>query len=252
LNLSNMIEACDNSAMGLTTLLLPGMHGTSRLFDRLLKVLPHGISPRVIEYATDEVLGYDQLLRRVEVPREPFAIVAESFSGPLAIRLAARGPTNLRGLVLAASFARSPRPIVPRWAAGLVRSWLFRIPLPQAGIRRMLLGDDAPREELVEVCEEHRKVRPAVLAARIRAVLTVDVRDEFERIRVPILYLAGRRDRVVPPRVAQELQSLRPDLEMVTLDSPHAVLQRQPMEAASVIGRFLLEKIASTGEPSAR
>lgn len=231
--------------MGLVTLLLPGMHGTSRLFDRLLRELPDGLSPRVIEYATDEVLGYDQLLQRIELPHEPFAIVAESYSGPLAIRLAARRPANLGGLVLVATFVRSPCPIVPRWAARFVRPWLFKLPLPQVGLRRVLLGDDAPREQIAEICEEQRRCRPEVSAARVRDVLTVDVRDDLRRITVPILYLAGRRDRVVPPRVVREFQSLRPDIEVVTLDSPHAVLQRRPTEAAAEIGRFLLEK---TGE----
>ena len=241
MNLKCKIGPCDNHAMGLTTLLLPGMHGTSRLFDRLLRVLPDGLTPRVISYPTDEVLGYDELLERIEIPNEPFAIVAESYSGPIAIRLAARGPANLRGLVLVASFARSPRPMIPRWATGFVWPWLFNIPLPQVGLRRFLLGDDAPPEQIAEICEEQRRCRPEVSAARVRDVLTVDVRDDLRRITVPILYLVGRRDRVVPPRVVRELKRLRPDIEVVVLDSPHAVLQRRPAEAAAAIGRFLLE-----------
>jgi pimeloyl-ACP methyl ester carboxylesterase len=232
--------------MGLTTLFLPGMHGTSRLFDRLLSELPDGLTPRVVSYPTDEVLGYDQLLERIELPNEPFAIVAESYSGPLAIRLAARGPANLRGLILVATFARSPRPIVPRWAAKLVRPWLFRLPLPQVGLRRVLLGDDAPRDQIAEVCREQRRCRPDVSAARVRDVLTVDVRDDLRQVSVPILYLGGTRDRVVPARAAQELKGIRPDIEQFFLDSPHAVLQRRPNESAALIVWFLLEKASSS------
>ena len=238
--------------MGLTTLFLPGMHGTSRLFDRLLKVLPDGLTPRVVSYPTDEVLGYDALMERIELPQEPFAIVAESYSGPMAIRIAARGPANLRAVVLVATFARSPWPMIPRWAATFVRPWLFKIPLPQVGLRRALLGDDAPREQIVEVCEEQRRCRPEVLAARIRHVLSVDVRRELHGIKVPMLYLGGSRDRVVPLRAARELKSLRPDIEEFFIDSPHAVLQRRPTESAALIGWFLLGKPASTGEPTAR
>ena len=246
------MNTCDNSAMGLTTLLLPGMHGTSRLFERLIQVFPAGLVPRVVNYPTDEVVGYDELLDRIKLPDEPFAIVAESYSGPVAIRLAARGPANLRAMVLVATFARSPWPVIPRWAAALVRPWLFKIPLPQVQLRRALLGDDAPREQIVEVCEEQRRCRPEVLAARIRDVLSVDVRHELHAIKVPMLYLGGSRDRVVPLRAARELKGLRPDIEEFFIDSPHAVLQRRPTESAALIAWFLLGKTASTGEPVAR
>jgi pimeloyl-ACP methyl ester carboxylesterase len=130
--------------------------------------------------------------------------------------------------------------MVPRWAVQLLRPWLFKIPLPQVGMRRGLLGDDAPPDEVAELVEEQRRCRPEVLAARLRDVLSVDVRDDFKQIDVPILYLRGTRDRVVPSRVGQELQQLQPDIRMATLHSAHAVLQRKPTEAAAVIGQFLL------------
>jgi pimeloyl-ACP methyl ester carboxylesterase len=228
------------------------MHGTSRLFGRLMSALPNWLTPKLVEYPTDVVLGYDELVKRIEPPDGHFAIVAESYSGPVAIRFATRSPANLCGLVLVATFVRSPRPLVPCWAARLVRPWLFKLPLPQVGLRQALLGDDAPREQIEEVCVEQRRCRPEVSAARVRDVLTVDVRNELREVSVPMLYLAGCRDRVVPPRVVREFQALRPDIEVVTLDSPHAVLQRRPVEAARAIGRFLLEKCPSTREPSAR
>lgn len=141
-----------------------------------------------------------------------------------------------------ATFARGPWPVIPSWAAALVRPWLFRIPLPEAALRRSLLGDDAPRERIVEVCEELRRCRPEVLAARIRDVLRVDVRHRLRHITVPMLYIGGRRDRVVPRHAARELKCLRPDIDQFYIDSPHAVLQCRPTESAALIASFLLER----------
>ena len=84
------------------------MDGTGRLFDRLRAALPQRFDVQVISYPTNELLGYDALAERITIPSEPFAIVAESFSGPIGITLAARNLTHLRALVLVASFAQSP------------------------------------------------------------------------------------------------------------------------------------------------
>lgn len=46
-----------------------------------------------------------------ELPsREPYLLLGESFSGPIALSIAARRPALLRGVVLCCSFACNPRP----------------------------------------------------------------------------------------------------------------------------------------------
>lgn len=55
-------------------------------------------------------------------------LLGESFSGPLALRLARRGLPALRGLVLVATFHRRPvAPGLARWGA-LVGAPLFSVP----------------------------------------------------------------------------------------------------------------------------
>ncbi len=75
--------------------LLPGMDGTGTMFSILSRVLPPRFEPRVIDYPARETLSYDALLARIEArlpTDQPYAVVAESFSEPLAIRLAAAKP----------------------------------------------------------------------------------------------------------------------------------------------------------------
>ena len=63
------------------------------------------------------MLGYDELLAEPHVPDGPFCIIAESFSGPLAVLLTRKYAMQVRGMVLAASFVRSPSPLFVRFAA---------------------------------------------------------------------------------------------------------------------------------------
>lgn len=94
--------------------LLPGMDGTGGLFSEFLEALGPGLHPIVVPYPPDQPLDYSQLesIVRSRLPSDqPFVLLAESFSGPIAISIAASAPRGLLGLVLCCSFARSPRPV---------------------------------------------------------------------------------------------------------------------------------------------
>ncbi len=100
-------------------ILLPGMDGTGDLFDPLLKMIPPKYQVQAIAYPADELLSYeglydfvgDQLRNQGQI-----ILVAESFSGPLALRIANSEPERIRAVILCASFVYPP---VPRWVCGL-------------------------------------------------------------------------------------------------------------------------------------
>ena len=79
---------------------------------------------------------------------------------------------------------------------------------------------------------------------RLRQIVSVDVSNEFAESTMPILYIAGGRDRLVGTRVMAQMKRLRPDMQTRVLDAPHLVLQRRPAEAAQLISEFLLSKHA--------
>jgi pimeloyl-ACP methyl ester carboxylesterase len=221
--------------------LLPGMDGTGRLFGPLLRVLPRSPAPVVVAYPSQTVVAFDALIALVEsfLPQEePYVLVAESFSGPLAVGMAARGPVGLKGLVLVASFIRSPARRMVSRVAPLARL-LCSVPMPAAVVRRFLVGEDAPAELVSEVVHAIRSVHPSVLASRLQQVLSVNVASQAASCRVPILYIAGTRDRLVRPRSERALRSACPHMGTVVIDAPHLVLQRRPEEAARAIERFL-------------
>lgn len=212
------------------------MDGTGLLFAPLVAALPASLAPRVVAYPPDVPLGYDELDEIVgaALPTAgPFLLLGESFSGPLAIRAAARRPAGLAGVILVATFATSPYPRVLR---RFVRPWMFRC---GGSLRsRVLLGSDPDRPVADILQKAVGSVTPDVFARRAREVLSVDATLALRACPVPILVLWGTRDRVVPGRSLARVREQVPEAKIVTLDAPHLVLQARPREAAQAIVAF--------------
>ncbi|MEW6363418.1 MAG: alpha/beta hydrolase [Acidobacteriota bacterium] len=228
-------------------LLLPGLDGTGRLFSPLLGSLPAFLRPRTVAYANEKLLTYTQLQEQVEkeLPAaRPFALLGESFSGPIAIRIAANGPVGLVCLVLVATFDWSPLHSLPRpilrgaaHIAVVLRS--------TEAMRRILAGRDVPATLLVEIDSVARSVGAPLLRRRLMDALAADARAEFQAVNLPILYLGGRRDLLVPRFIPKAMMRRQPRMEYMWLDAPHMVLQCRPAEAARAIGEFVGCAVAS-------
>ena len=228
--------------------LLPGLDGTGVLMRPLLAALPREITPVVVTYPGDEPLGYAGLLPRAmaALPAgEPFVLLGESFGGPLALRVAAARPRGLAGVVLCATFVRSPHRGVPKWMHHAVQPAAMRLLPPFAQLKMMLGGYSTPELRALSA-EALALVRPEVLAARLRDVLHVDVTGELTSCPVPVLYLRGRHDRVVPAHNLREIQRLRPSVEVAEIAAPHLLLQTQPAAAAEAIAAFVARCRAAT------
>ncbi|MBX3434649.1 MAG: hypothetical protein KF847_15125 [Pirellulales bacterium] len=229
-------------------LLLPGMDGTGRLFEPLLAALPSSVSAEAVVYPGDEALGYDELLPLALTAAAgggPFVVLGESFSGPLALLLAARRPPGLRGVVLCASFVRFPLPVPARWGRA-ARPWMFRA-APLRLLSWVLLGRHGFGRLGRLLRSAARSASPVALAARARAIADVDVTAELRACPVPILYLRAAGDRVVRPRCWELIRSVRPDAEVAVLPGPHLALQASAREAADALARFC-ERAAGPGE----
>lgn len=220
---------------------MPGMDGTGRLFEPLLDALPPEQPRTVLRYPHDPNQTYESLMGQVRtaLPHdEPFALIAESFSGPLALRVAEEGPSGLCAVVLSATFVRPPLRLAGRWMAPFVRPAMFA-GTPLGIARRRLLGAQSSASLRTLFEESLRAVPPKALAARARAILSVDARSALGQCPVPILYLRGLRDSVVPERALQQIREIRPSVTVAKLDAPHLLLQARPKEAISAIEDFL-------------
>ena len=225
-----------------TLILLPGLDGTGDFFQPLLEAIGDSMPARVVRYPVTGAYDYDTCLSLVqaELPTDaPYVVLGESFSGPIAIALAAQAPRVLAGLILSSTFASNPRPRL-----AVIRPLLPYLPFHGTGTslrlsRFMVLG----RWITPQIRELHQRILASVPADTIRrrleAVADCDVRQSLAGLRVPILCLVPKHDRLIPRSAARVIQQHSPAATVVEIDAPHCLLQCAPRLAVTRIREFM-------------
>jgi len=220
--------------------LLPGMDGTGKLFAPLIGLFSEGSQVKVIDYPVDKNLDYTQLEAyiRSRLPvREPFILVAESFSGFLAYTIACDPPKNLRSIVFVATFLSPPNRLI-HYLIKLPLKWLFRLPVPGVLIRHFLLGTDAD-DNLIALFQKVLRYLPGdLLASRITLMSQLRIRD-VQIINLPCAYIFATEDKLISRNHIDEFRSSIPHIEIIELRAPHFILQSKPLECIEVIKRYL-------------
>jgi len=218
--------------------LLPGLDGTGKLFRDFSKAAASHADLTVVDYATPELHRYPECRAAAErcLPSDgSYVLVGESFSGPIAIAIAASRPSGLRGVVLAGSFASCPRPALGRLTALLPLMPTHR---PSWVLDCLLLGRHATMDRSRMVRESLALVSPRAIRARMKEVARVDVRRDLAQIDVPILYLRASEDRLVPSECGDEVARLARRVTVAEVVAPHMLLQCAPSECARLIVQF--------------
>lgn len=217
--------------------LLPGLDGTGELFAPLLQALAENITTSVVRYGAE--LTFDEYVESAgKALPEQCVLIAESFSGPVAVAVAARHPGKIRALVLCATFAVSPFRVLLS-GARFVPARLFRpnLLLPAMVDYFCFSGPSVSlRPSPVSVLTT---VPPAIMRARLACLAKVDVRALLPRISTPVLYLRATNDRIVSSRLSQELTSQLPNVTVTEIDGPHLLLQTRPRECAAALTAFV-------------
>ncbi len=226
----------------ITFVLLPGMDGTGDLFAPFVTALGPAFKVVIARYPDDRDLGYTELesIARAMLPsNEPYIILGESFSGPIAISLAASAPAQLKGLVLCCTFARNPRP-----GLAALRQLIDLVPIGSMSVRLMshlLLGKFSNTTLRSMIRRSMAKISAATLRARLRAVLSVDVSNELEKTKIPLLYLRASQDQIVPSAASELITKLCRHAKVVELNAPHFLLQTASLDASRVVSEFMRE-----------
>ena len=223
-----------------TLVLLPGLDGTGKLFSEFVKSLGSSVDSRVVAYPKDRALGYDELeaLVLAALPRDRrFILLGESFSGPIAIRIAARSPAGLVALILCGTFAKNPFPWLG-WARPLA-AFLPLKSLPRWVRAPLMWGSASPQRAPARTERAMADVSPDVIRRRIGALLAVNETAALTRIQLPILVLRARHDRVISPAATRWILMAQPGAQLSEVDGPHLLLQTRPTECAALVLHFI-------------
>ena len=221
---------------------MPGLDGTGISLEPLLDRIPADVDVTVIRYPTDELLSFEDhvecALSQVEDGGDRL-VLAESFSGPVAVQLVGSGRIEADCLVLCATFVKPPRPFVSAIAKLLPLEALLRLPLPKL-FMNMITGGREFSDAILPLWRRIEKAVPAsTLAHRLRLLEGVDVTGYLEGLNIPCCYLQASKDRLVPSRCLAPLAEDVPELEIRRLGGPHFLLQVRPEACLATIDDFV-------------
>ncbi len=152
-----------------------------------------------------------------------FYLLGESFSGPLAIKVAARCGRRVRGLILCATFAHAP----VHASAGLRRiiSMMPALTPPMSVLSVMLFGQHSSEKWRDEFAATIRVQNVAIAKARVLQALSVDVRSALSAIESKVLVLQATQDRLLRAGASAEMHEIKIDSSLERINGPHFLLQ---------------------------
>ena len=215
---------------------MPGLDGTGKLFAPIIPLLERHCDLVIVTYPDLDTFSDYVDCARNQLPEAPgYSLVAESFSGPVALTLMAQRPDQIGPSVLAATYARSPLPALTRMA-NYIPEQMFSI----GALNEFCLDvyaanneDDSETQPLpLNVMEQ---LDGSLLKHRISVLSRIDVSALLPDIDLPILYLRAVRDRIVSENDAQMIQKYLPDVERIDIDAPHLLLQTRAQQCAELI-----------------
>lgn len=220
--------------------MMPGLDGTGKLFAPIVPILDAQFDLVFVTYPDlDSFQDYIDIARS-QLPAEPgYSLLAESFSGPVAMALLAQLGDQIGPSVLAATFARSPLAMLTRMS-GKIPEQPFSIGTLNEFCLDIEAAEDEDFSETQPLPLNVTEVLDGVaLKHRISVFSRIDVSAMLPQIRAPILYLRAKRDGILSEIDAHILQQNLPGVRRVDIDGPHLLLQTRPQQCADLIIRHL-------------
>lgn len=212
--------------------LLPGLHGSTVLYDAFVALAPPWARCLPVPLPTlgdQSIPGLAATLEAEVRHLEGFVLVGESYSGPIAARVAARLGPKVTLLVLC-------NPLVELSAglpAGLAASAASWRGMPAWSAAAVL--SDGDRTLGRAALEGIRALPRGILEARLAAAFAATSDELAPLLAPPLLVVLGTRDRLVSPEWMRALLKDVPRATVVELDAPHLVVQSRPREVWDAI-----------------
>lgn len=115
--------------------------------------------------------------------------------------------------------------------------------------RTLGVGADSPDPAVFKLRRLILNSRPHVAGEMWRTAGTVDLMDAAAGLPVPVLIIAGARDRVLPPLHSRRLAEAIADAELVELEGVgHVAMMERPDEVTALLAGFAQRVIGGPGE----
>lgn len=206
--------------------LLPGLHGSTALFEEFVALAPPWARCRPLALPASGDQSFDGLARAlapaVFSDDGPRVLIAESFSTPIAARLSALANGRVALLVLCNPLFAVPLRMPKRLAAWFTRSALC----PARLVAFAMAGGDMTLG--AAVASEIRALPRVVLERRLSSAFGVRERDIVNHAAARLLVITGARDRLIAPRTARRIVLTLSDASLVELPAAHLVIQATP------------------------
>jgi len=218
--------------------MLPGLDGTGLLFRPLVAAMPDN-GTKVVSYPNDKALSLDEHARWAirNLPGGKALLVAESFSGLVALRVLQEARSRIAAVIFVGAFAEPPRSLLLRLAPLVSRAGPLMRNAPAFLLRQFCLGPDATVAQLNLLRETLASVKPQVLSNRL-ALMGTRHSWGTAKFDVPCLYLQASHDRLVAAGAAAWFGARFERFELERIGGPHFLLQARPRECAQRISEF--------------
>ncbi|MFT6102448.1 MAG: hypothetical protein ACJA2B_000890 [Candidatus Endobugula sp.] len=222
----------------LTIVLLPGLNGTTGLFDPLIKASNGECKILPISYPTHTPKSYGALTELVEQKlysiEGNYVLIGESFSGPISIMLTAKNLRGHIGTILVATFCTAPNIRIVKhlpWTFGFYVSKPFYSLISKC-------GGSKSSPSLRSIAIEMNKVCPRVLASRMKSIFSIQAENLLGSCTLPMAYFRGDFDFFVPKRNMEKVVVINSKVAVFNFRTRHFILQSVPYDAWEAILRF--------------
>jgi pimeloyl-ACP methyl ester carboxylesterase len=93
-------------------------------------------------------------------------------------------------------------------------------------------------DEVYQTVNDRNKV--IRILAMAKSAIRHNMSKDLHYITIPVMLIWGKNDKITPPEVAEEFESLLPDAELAWIDHcGHAPMMEQPLEFNKILRKFL-------------
>lgn len=217
----------------LNLVLLPGMDGTGALFTPFIEILPPEVNTQTIPLIQKVGVSYQEQAKYVASEIENDSIViAESYSGMVALELCRQFPEKVKQIVFVASFISRPSSL-SRFGGHIPSAFLKLAKKPNWFLLRVLFGGKANDILTGRFIQAMSSVPLDLLKFRLKQVASL--KNPTSKLSIPCTYLLARQDVLVSKNVLHVFENTFSKVVVHKLEGTHFLLQTNPEGAWDAI-----------------